>query len=91
MKSPSDSPAEKRPVSPGATPGIYPAPKAGLSLLPAVIHLKRAISPLPLMAMLILAIAIILYIFLVKPILDMDFDISPANTELAQIYEELWE
>lgn len=74
---------DQRPVSSGASFGI--------SLPPAVIYLKKAISPLPVLTLLILAIGAILYFFLVKPILDMDFDISPANKELAQIYEELWE
>ncbi|MCB9297190.1 MAG: hypothetical protein H6559_29310 [Lewinellaceae bacterium] len=31
------------------------------------------------------------YYFAIKPILAMDFDISPANEELAQIIAELWD
>lgn len=45
----------------------------------------------PLLALVILVLVAILYFFLAKPILDMDFDISPDNQELVQIYEELWD
>ena len=31
------------------------------------------------------------YYFTIKPILAMDFDISPTNEELAQILDELWD
>ncbi|MCB0571056.1 MAG: hypothetical protein KDC66_14885 [Phaeodactylibacter sp.] len=70
-------------------PGSRPFQK--LSLLSVAVHVKQAGSMFPLLALVILVLVAILYFFLAKPILDMDFDISPDNQELVQIYEELWD
>lgn len=64
---------------------------AGAALLVGALSALQLISVAITMSTLTgLAIAAFYY-FALRPVLAMDFDISPANEEMAQIIHELWD
>lgn len=68
-----------------------PAALAGAALLVVGLSALQLLSLIAAIGLLLGLAFATFWHFAIKPILAMDFDISPANEEMAQIVAELWD